>query len=133
MGQVKLSGTVSDFRERTEISGTANSVSQTSTMHFRIDGRPVSLQGAMSISNGDRVTAICRDRAEPVVVAILNHTTQVHWGPNWKLGVWLAVAMIAGSLPLMFHAGGWVLLLLFGVLVLWGSLNSKRMMSRLGN
>jgi hypothetical protein len=110
MGQIRLSGIVTAVSERTKVSGNANSISQTSTMHFRIDGRPVSLNAPMSISDGDRVTAICADKAEPVVIALVNHTTNVVFGPNWKFSLALAVAMIAASLPLMTQSLGWFFL-----------------------
>jgi hypothetical protein len=104
MALIKLNGEVSHLTERSKISGNAGDIKQDSSTHFRIAGRPASIGSALNLSNGDTVTAICKDKPELQVIAIHNHTTGLTSEPNWKGQMWLGMVVFGVSVALTFFS-----------------------------
>ncbi len=133
MALIKLNGEVSHLTERSKISGNAGDIKQDSSTHFRIAGRPASIGSALILSNGDTVTAICKDKPELEVIAIHNHTTGITSEPNWKVQVTLGMVVLGVSVALTFFMYIGVLLAPVWLHMFWSALTSRRAQVMLGS
>jgi len=133
MALIKWDGEVSHVRERSRISGNAGDIRQDSSTHFRIAGRPASVDSALEISDGDSVTAICKDKAELKVIAIRNHTTGLTWSPNWKVLMMVGAVVMAVSVALTFFLFVGVLLVPVWLHLFWSAFTGRKAESMLGN
>jgi hypothetical protein len=123
---VTLSGPVSAVRLNqnvavtTTVAPTTISSSPTavhSTMTFRIGNRPVSMEGAVSLVDGDMVTAAGVDDNDFKVIALRNDTTKtIHTIPQPKailaivfivLGVVTLWLMLLGTIFIVIGLGYW--------------------------
>lgn len=133
MGLVKLNGEVTHCRERSVLSGQAGDIKQDSSTHFRIAGRPASIDSTLNISDGDMVTVIGKDKAELKVIAIHNHTTGVTSMPNWKGQMTLGMVVLAISIALTFFMFIGILLIPVWLHIFWGAFTSYSAKQMLDN
>ena len=102
---VRLNQNVAVMTTVTPATITSSPTAVHSTMTFRIGTRPVSMDGAVSLVNGDMVTAAGVDGNEFKVVALRNDTTKtVHTIPQPK-AILAIVFIVLGILTL------WLMLL----------------------
>jgi hypothetical protein len=122
-----LTGPVSAVRLNQNVAVTATGTPTTistsptavhSTMTFRIGNRPVSMDGAVSLIDGDMVTAAGLDGNDFKVIALRNDTTRmVHTVPQPKailalvfiaLGVLTLWLMLIGIVFIVIGIGYWL-------------------------
>src|SRR5262245_55212446 len=63
-------------------SGTVTAVRNDDSRFFRINNRPVVAYMAMNLAQGDEVTVVAREAAEPIIEALRNESTNVTYAPS---------------------------------------------------
>lgn len=115
MALTKISGTVGNFREETEIkSAQTSNLGHTQyrtekVINFRVDNRPVSMKNSkgVELANGDSVTVVGSDSGGGIkAVLIRNDTTGITYGMStWYVMTWAIVLTIAGLATLGVFVG----------------------------
>lgn len=134
MALTKISGTVSNFREETEItSAQTSNLGHTSyktqkLINFRVGNRPVSMKlpKGIDLTDGDEATVVGSDTSGGVkAVLVRNDATGITYGMStWYVMIWAVILTVIGVATLGIIIG--VVLLPLGLYLLYKGYQLKQ-------
>ena len=134
MALTKISGTISNFREETEVTSAQTSnlghtkYKTQKLINFRVGNRPVlmKLSKGIDLADGDEATVVGRDSSGGIkAILVRNDATGVTYGMStWYVMIWAVILTIIGVATLGILIG--VILLPLGLYLLYKGFQLKQ-------